>query len=666
MPRPAAAGPAPRAAPARDAGATASSVADPVDVDDEPGLLRRRPGRSRTVPGERAVRVDLQRRAAQRQRPPCRLAARRRRRRQQPARRSGVSTAAYPRKRAVSASAGAAPDLLDRAGLDEPSGAHHRHPVGDRERLVVVVGDQQRGRALARAGCRAGRRRAARAGPGRARTAARRAAAAGAGPRARGPARPAAARRRTGSPGVAVRRSPGSPTSSSSSATRAARARAAADARAAAAGRRRSRPRRGAGTAGRPGTSARSRAGGRAPGSRPAPSKRDACRRRARSRPATARSSVDLPQPDGPEHGEHLAASAARGTTSVDGGDVAEACTRQVAPRAVRHVRTLPRLPTRSRSTATMTAAVTAPSTTDAASAVPKLSAPGREIELVDDAPAGSGRRDGLRKLVAPNSPSDTAKAKPAAASTGARPPAGRRWRSTRSGLGAQRRGRLALPLVDAAQRRRDGRARPAAARPAPARPAPATGCPGSRAAGCRARPAGRSRRSPRRRPSGSMKTPSKARAAARGTGGADRPGDEHRRRSAPRVSASSVASTATRSEFASAVGRPGPAAATPASVPAERAVVLQRPGAVHPQRPDDQRDQRRDDEHQDDGGDRERRAASRRRGRGRRYGGRPPVAPTPRPRGRARPASSEQRHHHDDLEHRQRRRGLAGRGTGW
>ena len=38
-----------------------------------------------------------------------------------------------------------APDLGDRTLLDDPAGPHHRHPVGDGERLLVVVGDHQRG-----------------------------------------------------------------------------------------------------------------------------------------------------------------------------------------------------------------------------------------------------------------------------------------------------------------------------------------------------------------------------------------------------------------------------------------------------------------------------------------------------------------------------------------
>ena len=97
--------------------------------------------------------------------------------------------------------------------------AHHRDPVGDRERLLLVVGDQQRGGARPRAGWSAGLRPAARAARRRGPTAARRAAAAGARRPATGPARPAAVRRRRGCR-AAGRRTPRGPTSASSSATR--------------------------------------------------------------------------------------------------------------------------------------------------------------------------------------------------------------------------------------------------------------------------------------------------------------------------------------------------------------------------------------------------------------------------------------------------------------
>ena len=40
---------------------------------------------------------------------------------------------------------GSAPDVVDRALLHDPAVPHHRDPVGDRERLLVVVGDHQGG-----------------------------------------------------------------------------------------------------------------------------------------------------------------------------------------------------------------------------------------------------------------------------------------------------------------------------------------------------------------------------------------------------------------------------------------------------------------------------------------------------------------------------------------
>ena len=50
-----------------------------------------------------------------------------------------------------------APHLVERAALHDPPVAHHGHPVGDGERLLLVVGDQHRGGSGRRAGCRAGR-----------------------------------------------------------------------------------------------------------------------------------------------------------------------------------------------------------------------------------------------------------------------------------------------------------------------------------------------------------------------------------------------------------------------------------------------------------------------------------------------------------------------------
>ena len=40
---------------------------------------------------------------------------------------------------------GGAPDLVDATMLDDPAGSHHRQPVGDGERLLVVVGDHECG-----------------------------------------------------------------------------------------------------------------------------------------------------------------------------------------------------------------------------------------------------------------------------------------------------------------------------------------------------------------------------------------------------------------------------------------------------------------------------------------------------------------------------------------
>ncbi len=95
------------------------------------------------------------------------------------------------------------------------------------------------------------------------------------------------------------------------------------------------------------------------------------------SRPATARSRVDLPQPDGPSTATTEPAGTARSTWS----------TAAVAPkRTVRspHVeaphQNAPTEPTRSRWTANITAAVVAASTTEAAIAMPKFSGPGWPI----------------------------------------------------------------------------------------------------------------------------------------------------------------------------------------------------------------------------------------------------------------------------------------------
>ena len=95
-----------------------------------------------------------------------------------------------------------APDVGDRARLDDPPGPHHGQVVGDGERLLVVVGDHHRRGARLDAGSRAGRRPAAARSPA---SSALERLVEQQQPRrrrpGRGPARPAAARRRTGWPG---------------------------------------------------------------------------------------------------------------------------------------------------------------------------------------------------------------------------------------------------------------------------------------------------------------------------------------------------------------------------------------------------------------------------------------------------------------------------------
>ena len=257
--------------------------------------------------------------------------------------------------------------------------AHHGHPVGHGERLLLVVRHQHRGRA------------------GRAQDVVQVAGEALAQPAVQcaqrlveeeqprvdgecaGEGDPLALTSREGGRS-AGRRTPRRPTSSSSSSTRA-RWRGRGSGAAAAAGRRCWRRRRGARTAGRPGTSARSRACGSV--RRRGRARRTRWSRRpATSRPATARSSVDLPQPDGPSTATTEPAGTSRSTWS----------TATVAPkRTVRSLRPsvrpgrwpsqkAPIDPTRRRWTANITAAVVAASTTEAAIAIPKFSAPGWPI----------------------------------------------------------------------------------------------------------------------------------------------------------------------------------------------------------------------------------------------------------------------------------------------
>ena len=131
--------------------------------------------------------------------------------------------------------------------------------------------------------------------------------------------------------------------------------------------RRRSRRRSGARRAARPGTSARTRAGARA--RRPArrrPTRR--CRRPAVRGPATARSSDDLPQPDGPSSATTEPGATSRETPSTAGrravpdDDVPQRQTVHHSP---------PAPGARSRSQAATIPAVSTARTTDAASAMP-------------------------------------------------------------------------------------------------------------------------------------------------------------------------------------------------------------------------------------------------------------------------------------------------------
>ena len=114
-------------------------LADPGDVDGEPDHLggradRHHPARQRPVGGH------PQRRAAQRQRArpgsPGRV--------EHPAGGRTVEdggVAEEPGRRRVDR---VPPHLRDGAALDHVAAAHQRHPVGDREGLLLVVGDQQR------------------------------------------------------------------------------------------------------------------------------------------------------------------------------------------------------------------------------------------------------------------------------------------------------------------------------------------------------------------------------------------------------------------------------------------------------------------------------------------------------------------------------------------
>ena len=183
--------------------------------------------------------------------------------------------------------------------LVQPALVHHADRVADGEGLQLVVRDEQRRRAAPPSGCRGSRAPGARAGPRRGWRTARPAAAAAAAAPAPAPAPRAAAARPTARAACAARCRPGRPVP-------APRPRGAA--RSAARQLRRGRsprcgPRPGAGTARSPGTPCR--CGGSPPArARPAlPTTSPEIRispALARSRPATARSSVVLPQPEGP------------------------------------------------------------------------------------------------------------------------------------------------------------------------------------------------------------------------------------------------------------------------------------------------------------------------------------------------------------------------------
>ena len=82
-------------------------------------------------------------------------------------RRSTVAstTLSKPRKRATNASAGRCHTSSGRAGLGDPAVPHHHDPVGERERLALVVGDGEHRGAQPAEQLAAVRRRAARAAP---------------------------------------------------------------------------------------------------------------------------------------------------------------------------------------------------------------------------------------------------------------------------------------------------------------------------------------------------------------------------------------------------------------------------------------------------------------------------------------------------------------------
>ena len=218
------------------------------------------------------------------------------------------------------------------------------------------------------------------------------------------------------------------------------------------------------------------------------------------------------------------------------------------------------------------------------------------------------------RNAVAPNSPSETANAKPAAASSGFHT-TGRSTVSDRAQRRGAERGRgLALPVVDAAEHRRERADHQRAARRGPGRWAPAAGCPAGRAGG-----SSRAMRKPKptvtaETPSGSMNTassPDRTRCSGREC---DRRVTTTATRS-PTPTDIQVASTAVRSEVTSAcVTGYGEhlGAADGAARGGQRAVGVEAPPVVGAQRAEHQRGQRREHE-------REQHARWRRSRRGRR-----------------------------------------------
>ena len=155
-------------------------------------------GSSRSASGRAASRTRPRDRR-DRARPPCGRRSRAAPRSCGRRRASTVAstTFAKPRNRATNSVAGRRQTSCGRTDLLDAPGPHDHDPVGERERLVLVVGDEERGDRRARRTARAARRRAARAAPGPAIRAARRASAAVGRARGRARARPVAARRRT-------------------------------------------------------------------------------------------------------------------------------------------------------------------------------------------------------------------------------------------------------------------------------------------------------------------------------------------------------------------------------------------------------------------------------------------------------------------------------------